>query len=257
MGIYYKMDDNNEMASVKHTEKTWLSQIQAYYHQALLTLSQCDLCGNSSSQQTLICSTCLADLPLFKQKIIQGDLLNWPAVNQGLPRIHFDHLFSLSPYLAPFNHWLSQFKYQGRFELASLFASLLAKKWQETHTIQSVDLILSVPLHISKWQQRGYNQAHLIAQQFSLLLQLPYQGSALIRIKKNTSQVGQTGVQRRHNLANAFTLRHALGEEIKHVMLIDDVITTGSTASEISKLLKHKGVEKVTLVTVCLTLPKH
>ncbi len=246
-----------EWLALSKLKKKWRSHIQADYHQVRLSLSQCDLCGNSTSQQALLCSTCLADLPLFKQQIIQGDLLNWPAVNQGLPRIHFDHLFCLSPYLAPFNHWLSQFKYQGRFELASLFSSLLAKQWQETHTIPSVDLILSVPLHISKWQQRGYNQAHLIAQQFSLLLQLPYQGSALIRIKKNTSQVGQTGVQRRHNLANAFTLRHALSEEVKHVMLIDDVITTGSTASEISKLLKHKGVEKVTLVTVCLTLPKH
>ena len=63
-------------------------------------------------------------------------------------------------------------------------------------------------------------------------------------------------MQRRNNLANAFALRHPLTKKIKHVMLIDDVITTGSTASEISKLLKCKGVEKVTVITVCLTLPK-
>ena len=114
-----------------------------------------------------------------------------------------------------------------------------------------------MPLHISKWQLRGYNQAHLIAKPFSQLLQLPYQGSALVRIKKNTSQVGQTGTQRRNNLANAFVLPQPLPEKVKHVMLIDDVLTTGSTASEISKLLKCKGVEKVTVITVCLTLPKN
>jgi ComF family protein len=246
-----------EWLTLSKLKNNYQSQIQQYYYRLRLTLSQCDLCGNPTQQQTLICSACLADLPLFKKKIIQGDLLNWPAVNKGLPRIHFDHLFCLSPYLAPFNHWLSQFKYQGRFELASLFASLLAKKWQETHPITSVDLILSVPLHISKWQLRGYNQAHLIAKPFSQLLQLPYQGSTLVRIKKNISQVGQTGAQRRNNLANAFALRCPLTKAVKHVMLIDDVLTTGSTASEISKLLKRKGVEKVTVVTVCLTLPKH
>ena len=245
-----------EWLALSKLKNNWQSQIQAYYHRVLLAFSQCDLCGNTTQQQSLICSACLADLPLFKQEVIQGDLLNWPSINKGLPRIHFDHLFCLSPYLAPFNQWLSQFKYQGRFELASLFASLLAKQWQETHATSSVDLVLSVPLHISKWQQRGYNQAHLIAKQFSQRLQLPYQGSALIRIKKNTSQVGQTGMQRRNNLANAFALRHPLTKKIKHVMLIDDVITTGSTASEISKLLKCKGVEKVTVITVCLTLPK-
>ena len=246
-----------EWLTLSKLKNNWQPQIQDYYHRIRLILSQCDLCGNPTQQQTLICATCLADLPLFKQSIVQGDLLNWPAVNRGLPRIHFDHLFSLSPYLTPFNHWLSQLKYQGRFELASLFASLLAKQWLKTQPTSSVDLILSVPLHISKWQQRGYNQAHLIAKPFSQLLQLPYQGSALIRIKKNTSQVGQTGVQRRHNLANAFALRKPLPKETKHVMLIDDVLTTGSTASEISKLLKRNGVENVTVVTVCLTLPKH
>ena len=245
-----------EWLALSNLKNNWQSKIQAHYHRVLLTFSQCDLCGNNTQQQTLICSACLADLPLFKQEIIQGDLLNWPAVNKSLPNIHFDYLFCLSPYLAPFNHWLSQYKYQGRFELASLFASLLANKWQESHSTASVDLILSVPLHISKWQLRGYNQAHLIAKPFSKLLQLPYQSSALTRIKKNTSQVGQTGKQRRRNLANAFTLRQPLTKEVKHVLLIDDVLTTGSTASEISKLLKRNGVERVTVVTVCLTLPK-
>lgn len=245
-----------EWQALSKLKNNWRSQIQVHYHRILLIFSQCDLCGNTTQQHTLLCSACLADLPLFKQNTIQGDLLNWPAINKGLPRIHFDHLFCLSPYLAPFNGWLSQFKYQGRFELASLFSSLLAKQWQETHVTSSVDLVLSVPLHISKWQQRGYNQAHLIAKKFSQLIQLPYQGATLIRIKKSTSQVGQTGVQRRNNLANAFTLRQPLSKAIKHVILVDDVITTGSTASEISKLLKCKGVEKVTVVTVCLTLPK-
>ncbi|PCI54536.1 MAG: competence protein [Gammaproteobacteria bacterium] len=246
-----------EWLALSKLKNNWQSQIHIYYHRIRLVFAQCDLCGNATQQQTLICSTCLADLPLFKQEIIQGDLLNWPAVNRSLPNIHFDHLFCLSPYLAPFNHWLSQLKYQGRFELASLFAALLAKKWLETQSISSVDLVLSVPLHISKWQLRGYNQAHLIAKPFSQLLQLPYQGSALVRIKKNTSQVGQTGTQRRNNLANAFVLPQPLPEKVKHVMLIDDVLTTGSTASEISKLLKCKGVEKVTVITVCLTLPKN
>jgi ComF family protein len=246
-----------EWQDLSKLKNNWQSHINALYQYILLTFSECDLCNNPTEQQALICSTCLADLPLFKQKIVQGDLLNWPAVNKGLPRIHFDHLFCLSPYLTPFNQWLPQFKYQGRFELASLFASLLAKKWQEASSTPPIDLILSVPLHISKWQQRGYNQAHLIAKPFSQMLQLPYDGSALIRIKKNTSQVGQTGVQRRNNLANAFALRYPLAAEVKHVMVIDDVITTGSTTSEISKLLKGNGVERVTIVTVCLTLPKH
>jgi len=245
-----------EWLALSKLRSNWQSKIQTYYHRILLTLSACDLCGNPTQQHPLLCSTCLVDLPLFNQDLVHGDLLNWPAVQKSLPNIHFDHLFCLSPYIAPFNHWLAQFKYQGRFELASLFASLLVKQWRTVSLTLPVDLVLSVPLHMRKWQQRGYNQAHLIAMPFSQLLQLPYQGAALIRIKKNASQVGQTGKQRRNNLANAFALRQPLNKAIKHVILVDDVLTTGSTASEISKLLKSQGVEKVTVITVCLTLPK-
>ena len=113
----------------------WQTEIQALFNTILRSISQCDLCGNnlccnSTHSQTLICSSCLDDLPLFNQEIIQGDLLNWPAINKALPKIYFDHLFCLSPYLAPFTQWLPQLKYQGRFELASLFTYLLAQQWQ-------------------------------------------------------------------------------------------------------------------------------
>jgi ComF family protein len=242
----------------------WQSTIQTLYNRFLLSLGLCDLCGNDlhtklTPQQTLICSSCLTDLPLFKQDIIQGDLLNWPAVNHALPNIHFDQLISLSPYLSPFTQWLPQLKYQGRFELSSLFAYLLAMQWQQKNLIKiasTVDLILCVPLHISKWQVRGYNQAHLIAKSFAQHIQKPYDDSALIRTQNTESQVGQTGNQRRNNLYGAFKLVKELPSNTKHIILIDDVLTTGSTASEISKLLKGFGVRKVTIVTICLTLPK-
>jgi ComF family protein len=247
----------------------WKTKIQTFYSKFLISLGLCDLCGNSlhvdpspttkTPKQTLLCSSCLTDLPLFKQDFIQGDLLNWPSINKALPNIHFDHLVCLSPYLPPFTQWLPQFKYQGRFELAPLFAHLLSQQWEKeslTRLTSSVDLILSVPLHISKWQIRGYNQAHLLAKYFANHMQLPYDETALIRTKKNISQVGKTGAQRRNNLANAFSLAKQLPNNTKHVILIDDVLTTGSTASEISKLLKCAGVDKVTITTVCLTLPK-
>mgnify|MGYP003630302686 FL=1 len=243
----------------------WQTKIQTLYNKFLCSVGQCDLCGNSltdttSPQQTLVCSSCFADLPLFKQDIIQGDLLNWPSINKALPNRHFDHLVCLSPYLPPFTQWLPQFKYQGRFELASLFANLLAQLWKKQNSpklASPVDLILSVPLHCSKWQIRGYNQAHLLAKPFAQHLQLPYDEIALIRAKKGKTQVGQTGKQRRRKLAKSFMLAKELPNNIKHIILVDDVLTTGSTASEISKLLKQAGIEKVTIVTVGLTLPKN
>jgi ComF family protein len=241
----------------------WQSKIQALHKKILFSLAQCDLCGSKLSDtitpyQRLICTSCFTDLPLFKPVIIQGDLLNWPAINKALPNVIFDHLVCLSPYLHPFTQWLPQLKYQGRFELATSFANLLAQHWRQQFLLNltsPVDLILSVPLHINKWKIRGYNQAHLLAKPFAQHMQVPYDARALIRTQYNASQVGKTGKERRRTLANAFTLVKALPSNTKHVVLVDDVLTTGSTANEITKILKHVGVNEVTITTVCLTLP--
>lgn len=241
----------------------WQKKHQILYKKFLSSLGQCDLCGGNlvntiKSQQTLLCTHCFNDLPLFKQAIIQGDLLNWPAINKALPKTQFDHLICLSPYLPPFTQWLPQLKYQGRFELATSLAHLLAQCWTQQRLLNltsPVDLVLSVPLHINKWKLRGYNQAHLLAKPFAQHLQLTYDATALIRTQHNISQVGKTGKERRHALTNAFSLAKELPDNTKHVMLVDDVLTTGSTANEISKALKNSGVSTVTVATICLTLP--
>lgn len=236
--------------------------------QAFSCISCCDLCGANVNQsvlagdllaQALLCQHCVDDLPFFNQTMIAGNLLCWPAIHRALPNIHFDKLFSLAPYINPFDHWLAQLKYLGRFEVADLFSALLCAQWRAVMISKNstpVDLVLSVPLHVKKWQIRGYNQAHLIAKPFAQQLAVPYDEKLLVRSKNNDSQMGKTGSQRRNNLANAFYLRHKLASNINHVLLIDDVVTTGTTASEVSKLLKQAGVETVTLVTVCLSLPK-
>lgn len=243
-------------------------QLKSYCTDILRNISGCDLCGanvgNSSLlgyslPQALVCQYCVNDLPYFDQTLLSGNLLSWPAIHRTLPKIHFEQLFALSPYIYPFNKWLAQMKYLGRFELAHLFSALLCAQWQamaKNTILAPVDLVLSVPLHVKKWQVRGYNQAHLIAKSFAKQLAFPYDSKLVVRIKNNASQMGKTGNQRRKNLANAFVLKRHLAKNIKHVLIIDDVVTTGTTVSEISKLLKQAGVETVTLVTVCLTLPK-
>lgn len=247
--------------------KLGLKKLKVYCTNRLKRISCCDLCGANVSNsyllgyslpQSLLCQYCINDLPYFNQNLIAGNLLSWPAIYHALPRIHFERLFAVSPYIYPFNKWLAQMKYLGRFELASLFSALLCAQWQAmitTTEIVPVDLVLSVPLHVKKWQVRGYNQAHLIAKAFAEQLSLPYDANLVIRVKNNDSQMGKTGSQRRKNLASAFALQYPLTKNIKHVLIVDDVVTTGTTASEISKLLKQVGVETVTLVTVCLTLP--
>lgn len=243
-----------------YSKALFYTKLYEYWQYFLSQLCCCDLCdtsvfqSNNQASTLLLCSSCLQDLPLFDQNIVQGDLLNWPKICQALPQIHFDHLFCLAPYISPFTEWLPQFKYQGRFELASLFTELICQQWQKNQPKDENSLVLSVPLHINKWQVRGYNQAHLIAKKFAQTFHYNYCSTAIKRVRTNNSQVGESGISRRKNLKNTFEINsfHPLPDNI---ILIDDVVTTGSTASEISRLLKLAGAKKVTVIAVCLALP--
>lgn len=237
----------------------YLKTITKYYHQVLMKLSCCDLCGEACTEYLLLCRTCTEDLPLFHIEKIEGDLLNWPAVNKILPKVNFDHLICLSPYTPPFSDWLSQLKYHGRFEIASLMALLLSHQYQKTIVARinvKADLIVAVPIHINKWQQRGFNQAHLLAQVVTRHVDIPYDENILSRRKNSKSQVGLSGKLRRKNLRGLFDVHFSREKPTpEHVILIDDVVTTGATASEISRCLKFAGVKKITVLALCLSLP--
>lgn len=254
-------------------------------HHIKLSLACCDLCGSACTQTLLLCSTCQQDLPRFHLNCpvsnninnppdilpdLQGDLLNWPAIYKILPQHEFDHLICLAPYIEPFNQWINQFKYHHRFELAPFFAQLLADYWLQIktrHNIAIPDVIMPVPLHINKWQSRGYNQAHLIATALADRLSITYQATSLIRTRETESQVGKTGAARRKNLHDAFSYApekimmknntNQLTEYMipAHVMLIDDVVTTGATVNEVSRCLKKAGVKKITIMSLCLATP--
>lgn len=219
----------------------------------------CRLCRQQADAYHNLCDTCFNDLSLFKYQHLDNNLLNWPAIAKALPNHQFDRLFCAAPYLWPFNQWLTQFKYQNHYELSQLLTSLVVHQWRLQHKNHQMQLestaVIAVPIHFKQWQKRGYNQAHLLAKDIAKQLSLPYIKSLVSRIKLTTQQVGQTGSQRRKNLKGAFEINGSSTELPQHIILVDDVVTTGSTANEICTLLKQQGVETVTLLTVCLTLP--
>jgi len=227
-----------------------------------LKVSCCSLCGSSCQNHPLLCQFCQADLPYFNYQHVPYDLLSWPAITKLIPIKHFDHLLAIAPYIWPFDTWISQLKYQHKTELAELLSYLLINHWQQYLSADRVNftsdntLIVAVPLHLKKWQTRGFNQAHLIARKFAQYFQYEYQTELVTREKLTESQVGKSGIERRKNLNNAFSLN--INSAIKfpaNVILIDDVVTTGTTANEICKLLKKNGVQSITLLSICLAIP--
>ncbi|NQZ22480.1 MAG: ComF family protein [Colwellia sp.] len=234
-------------------------------HRLKVRLSCCELCGGSCQTRTLLCDFCATDLPLFDLQSVQGNLLLWPAINALLPKRKFTQLICVAPYHWPIDLWVRQLKYQGRFELIPLLSSLLFQQWQSSLKQQITSskgfippsLLLTVPIHIKKWQKRGFNQTHLLANKFAEQANINYLPKALLRIHEHNDQAGQTGVTRRRNLRDAFALSPALTSALpEQVLLLDDVVTTGSTCNEICRILKQHGVKEVTVLSLCLSLPE-
>ena len=166
----------------------------------------------------------------------------------------YDRVISAFSYQPPIRQMIQAFKFQRKLEYTRFFADQLQQAIQQHYAQYDASLpqlILPVPLHQKRLQQRGYNQAFEISQQLSRLLHIPLEALALTRCKATDEQSGLSAKQRRHNLTGAFTLRTALNA--KHIAVVDDVMTTGTTAASIAKTLKQAGIEQVDIWVVART----
>jgi ComF family protein len=119
-------------------------------------------------------------------------------------------------------------------------------------------VVVPVPLHVSKRRQRGFNQAEVIAR---IALKLRPEGDRYVlvgdlleRVRETQSQTGLTRHQRRENLRGAFRVRHPEKIADREVLLVDDVFTTGTTASECARILRRAGAARIWVATVARTL---
>jgi ComF family protein len=120
-------------------------------------------------------------------------------------------------------------------------------------------VVVPVPLHARKLKQRGFNQAELIAQ--AALKLIPPGGvkfelvpSAMVRVRETSSQIGLTKRQRRENLRGAFRINEPEKIARQEILLVDDVLTTGTTASECARMLRRAGAAEVWVATVARTM---
>jgi ComF family protein len=161
----------------------------------------------------------------------------------------FDAVYSYGSYEGSLRKLIHLFKYSGVVPLAAPFGRFLA---QVLPRDQRFDVIVPMPLHWRKRWQRGFNQAELLAKEIARRWNVPIE-RAVRRRRGTVAQAGLSNAQRRKNVAHVFETRKGKPLEGKRVLLVDDVFTTGATASSCARVLKRAGAAHVTLLALART----
>lgn len=144
-----------------------------------------------------------------------------------------------------------RFKYHNKRVYASVYAREMLRLYEEQIKSWKPQVLIPVPLHWRRRQQRGYNQAMILAREVSKRTGIPFSEKIVRRRRCTSPQKRLNKKQRSRNLQDAFEVTEHLGK-IKSVLIIDDIYTTGSTIDSIARKLKEKGVQKVWFLTISI-----
>lgn len=168
-----------------------------------------------------------------------------------LRRPAYTRAWSLYPYVPPLQDAIRLFKYHGKVALAPALGELMCAAG---HPPQEVDLLIPVPLHSSKLREREFNQSFLLADQLNRLLHVPLSYDNLIRVRRTEPQTQLSRSERLKNLRRAFAVVRPDEVKSKRILLVDDVLTTGTTVSECAKTLRKAGAADVYVGTLARTI---
>jgi ComF family protein len=167
---------------------------------------------------------------------------------------HFDRARATGLYRGLIREILHRFKYGGQTFLVRPLADMLTAPGKELAWQHKIDLIVPVPLHSRRLRQRGFNQASLLARRLGSALRISVDYSSLKRTRWTDPQTGLSRRQRAANVKGAFSLKSTEKLKGKGILLLDDVLTTGETVNQCTRVLKNGGASEVVVLTVARTV---
>lgn len=224
---------------------------------------RCPICdgvltiGNDSG----ICSICEKEVEFVEEpyckicgKPIESEVQEL-CENCQKESFSFEHGRAVFVYNYSMKNTIARFKYNGRCEYAEYFASQAVRIYGDWVKGISPDALIPVPIHKSRYRQRGYNQAQVIAESIGEKLGIRVVSDLIRRVKHTVPQKELSAAERRRNLYGAFEVIEEMKElyhELKCVIMIDDIYTTGSTIKACADILKDSGFDKVYFLCICI-----
>lgn len=219
--------------------------------------SRCIFCqqtvGQAAGQGLEVCPDCYPMLPHNKARCVRCALPLAEDIEAAvlcgrcirkLPA--FDYAYSPFRYEDEIIALVHQLKFSQKIHFSRSIGDML---WQHfSLTGERPDCLLPVALHKSRMRQRGFNQSIEISRVLAKKLAIPIEHTVVERQRSTAAQTGLSAKQRQKNIRGAFAV---VGElRYKHVLIIDDVMTTGATVNELAKLLKKNNVERVGVLSI-------
>lgn len=182
-----------------------------------------------------LCLDCLQPLPPYRNKC--------PICPPETPL-----LFSYGNYRPVLQEVIIQFKFAGITSPADIFAPLIVAQFGDSIRALNPDCLIPIPLHRFRERYRGYNQAELLAEELSALLDIPIDDELIERVKRSRPQTKVSFHGRERNVKGIFfaDADHPIGR----VILVDDVVTTGATIKEAVRVVKQAGGEVVAAISI-------
>lgn len=210
---------------------------------ALIFPELCQACGNGLvGNERLICTACTYDLPytnfhLQTDNVVARQL--WGRVDAEL--VYVLLYFNKGGKVQNLMH---RFKYKNMPQIGNQLGSIAGARLKQNPDAASIDVIIPVPLHPEKLKSRGYNQSARFAEGLSVQLGKPVDTETLIRLKHTDTQTKRSRFARYENMKEVFGISDLERLAGKHVLLVDDIVTTGSTIEACgTALLTIKGLK--------------
>lgn len=199
-------------------------------------------------EEHIICATCWYHLPYTRA---HNDPHNKAAMQlQGLTQ-----LAAVAAYLyfldnSRVQNIMHNLKYRGRTEIGLLLGSIYGETLQATVPFNQIDFIVPIPLHPARLRKRGYNQSTFFAKGLSQSLKKPVLEDIVVRHKATESQTKKNRYDRYENMQGTFVVTNPERIANKHILLVDDVLTTGATLAACANALLANGSTQVSAATI-------
>lgn len=224
---------------------------------------RCPICGEIVAPKgEKICATCIDKLAYIKEprckkcsKPIEQEEKEYCS-DCLRKNYHFDKGYAVWVYNEAMKHSIANFKYHSKKEYAKFYIQEMACLYGEKILKLTPDVIVPIPIHRSKYQERGYNQADILAKGLGKELQIPVLSTLLLRNKKTLPQKTLSDKERLRNLAEAFEYNEKVANsypnKITKILLVDDIYTTGSTIEACSNVLRAHGIKEINFFVLCI-----